>query len=137
MLTKRRRINVAVAVNIFGWTVNKEHSPYRWNVPLESELYRSWDGSMADEAYPFCGSWSGMGLVVEEMRKDGKYLFDIDEHLDEEGNPDGDLIASFTLDDGKYESAYGVSEDAPVAVALAALRALGVAVEDVVGEVKA
>lgn len=37
-------MDAEIAEKVMGWTVSRERSPYRWNVPLDSDYYREWDG---------------------------------------------------------------------------------------------
>lgn len=67
-------------------------------------------------------SWDGLGMVVEAMEAKRFYL----DVIEQPGDP---VLARFTEESGLWEGHEGTANDWPRAVAIAALRALGVTVE--------
>ncbi len=114
-----------VSEKVMGWTVNKELSPYRWAVPLDQGLlYDCWDQTPATKTEEFSTSISAAWEVVEHLRKqrhtDGgrRWLVSMIDHTDS--------VEIVVEDFREGDRWYAVNESAPMAICLAALRAVGV-----------
>lgn len=75
----------------------------------------------------YSSSWEGLGLVVEAMRAKGHIWFNL--KTGDERWVGGRCAASFDPDSRDDDDAWSSDDSPPMAVALAALRALGVEVE--------
>lgn len=145
-MTEDRALDVAVAIHVMGWpvcekTINecggcgsivtRTHRGYEINPP-------GWDSEEPWTAL----SWPGLGAVVEKMR--GRHAYPISIEVDRYGGTysGGEWVAAFNCYTG---GAFGsdteamdfwadppkgvaAADSAPRAVAIAALRALGVEV---------
>jgi hypothetical protein len=119
-VSREQAINEALARALFGWQTR-----------IHPQACEGWQGTYwvdpngyARNSIPaYCTTWSGMGEVVEAMRE-RKWMYDI--HASEIGQHK----ASFESDCNapSVQFAFEWADTAPLAVALAALRALGVAV---------
>ena len=113
------KISELVAVEVMGWSVNKERSPYRWSVPLSDPYFREFDGIQAIPSLmpSFDTNITDAWRVVEKMREKGWKFAMEDTHYEgvfvrfRKGN---ESYTSSTFDGDRF------------AICLAALRACGV-----------
>ena len=129
-------IDRLVAERVMGWTVNKEQSPYRWNVPLDTRYYHEWDTCFVNNGCPrFSDHIADAWEVVEHLeRQSPKWLCKLVRRA-------GDLAdfnqIGWTCElrwigvTRPREEAFGVHESAPMAICLAALRAVGVSEQEI------
>ena len=118
------KLDRLVAEKVMGWTVNKERSPYQWFVPLDQGLlYECWDQTPATKTEEFSTDIAAAWEVVEHLRtrKDEPMVITA---LD---NDDGEYVIAFAKRDDRWTTRnIGKHRDAPMAIGLAALRAVGV-----------
>jgi hypothetical protein len=105
-----------VAEKCCEWTVNMERAPYKWSVPLRSPYYAVWEGQPVEWGVPaFTGSIGEAWRVREELQDAGMSM-GISDHL-------GQWECVFLIDGETFCAKH---ESAPMAICLAALRAVGV-----------
>lgn len=115
------KLDRLVAESVLDWYVDKERSPYRWRVPLDSTMFRDWESALVTACPPFSTSIAAVWEVVEHLQRGGFRLRLMDQH---------DSIGMWDCRFYKYPEStlidYKTSKTAPEAICLAALRAVGV-----------
>ena len=120
-----RRLNAALAVGLFGWT---EVVPTMADGGLTGRLPGTHYGDYRDyEMVPDYLTWEGMRLVVEAMRGRGWRCI-LEQRLD------GLWVCWFENPESERYRAGADADTAPLAVAHAARRALGVSLEGMDGD---
>jgi hypothetical protein len=124
VVNRQQAINEALAVHLFGWRkepmmmVYHGQEMFRWYTPEGRKLM------VGPEMQDWCTSWSGMGEVVEAMRGKGWMYVCICYSRHYEGGWKWFVMFENETEEGPE----GCADTAPMAVAMAALAALGVAV---------
>lgn len=126
-----REIDKLVAIHVRGWSLNKESSPVRWNVPLNDSYYRDYDLANASGDYvpPFSTEISVAWELVEKMIlvPDDKWFFEIKWSFN---------LVVFRPAQAKDIHAKQfecINKSLPFAICLAALKAVGVEVPELSG----
>ena len=112
-----RKIDALVAEKVMGFSVTREYAFPAWSVPPESPLFRKWDGEyVSNGAPPFSTDIAAVWSVVE------KFGYTI--HTCDMG-----VKVELFNEPGKGPSrrvGESLESSAPIAICLAALRAVGV-----------
>ncbi len=117
-------INRLVGIHVFGWAVREsEDGPPSWETKCETRLEQQYHGTPLYSGPYFDREIWPAWEVVEHLRrrKDNPMVITA---LD---NDDGEYVVAFALRDDRWTTRnLGKHRDAPMAICLAALAALGV-----------
>lgn len=108
-------INRMVAEKIFGWTWSRDHATPCWRVSPEDPYFREYD--LSRHVPEFATSIADAWPVVEKMRERGGNLFCLTLMCPESDGQRWLCVA--------HDASSGSAPTAPLAICLAALKAVG------------
>lgn len=119
----KQRLNELLAEHVMGWTTFP-HTTSDGRVVEWQDRYNP-NERYSTKELPDLLTWEGMGMVVKAMKGKGFVEFE----LSDRGWPDGSWVATFrtetTASRRRWDS-MADADEAPIAVGLSALEAIGV-----------